>query len=141
MDPLLWCAVGLALIFLEFITPGFIIAFFGISALGIALMQWLFPLPLAWQLGCWAVLSLVLLFGCRKFCARVFKGVSSVNEVDDDGKDCTGETAHVADFNETEMSGKVQFRGSLWNARFEVPRKVGDSVVIVRRENITLFVK
>ena len=41
---------------------------------------------------------------------------------------------------EDQGRGDVDYRGSTWAARAELPLSEGDLVVITRRENLTLFV-
>ena len=140
--PLIWVIIGLLLILFEFAVPGFIIFFFGVGALLVALLQWLAPAPLAWQLICWAAASAALLFGCRRYLPQVFRGASSKQPVDAGDKFAEeGETAVVVEGAAAGAFGKVEFQGSLWNARFETAHAAGDRVSVIRRENLTLFVR
>ena len=140
--PLIWVIAGLLLILLEFAIPGFIIFFFGAGALLIALLQWLVPAPLAWQLIAWAALSAALLFGCRYFMPQVFCGTAAKKPVDADEQFTEeGENAVVVEAAAAGAYGKVEFQGSLWQARFETEHAAGDRVTVVRRENLTLYIR
>lgn len=140
--PPVWVIVGLSLILFEFAIPGFIIFFFGVGALLVALLQWLVPAPLAWQLISWAALSAALLFGCRRYLPQVFRGASAEKPVDAGEQFAeAGENAVVVEGAPAGAFGKVEFQGSLWQARFETEHAAGDHVTVVRRENLTLFVR
>jgi len=142
MHPLLWVFAGLSLILLEFAVPGFIIFFFGAGALLVALLQWLVPAPPVWQLICWAAFSAALLFGCRRWLPRTFRGGSSKRPLDagEDFDRAAGGNAVVVEGAAAGEIGKVEFQGSLWNARFEADRAAGERVTVLRRENLTLIV-
>ena len=140
--PLIWVIAGLLLILFEFAIPGFIIFFFGVGALLVALLQWLAPAPFAWQLICWAALSAALLFGCRRYLPQIFRGASSKHPVDAGEQFAEeGENAVVVEGAAAGAFGKVEFQGSLWNARFETAHAAGEHVTVVRRENLTLFIR
>lgn len=140
--PLIWVITGLLLILFEFAVPGFIIFFFGVGALLVALLQWIVPAPLAWQLICWAALSAALLFGCRRYLPQVFRGAAAKQPVDAGERFAEeGENAVVVEGADAGAYGKVEFQGSLWQARFETAHAADDRVTVVRRENLTLFVR
>ena len=142
MPPLFWIIAGLSLILFEFAVPGFIIFFFGVGALLVALLQWITPAPLAWQLIFWAAASAALLFGCRRHLPRIFRGGAAERPIDAGERfDGAGENAVVVTGAPAGGSGKVEFQGSLWNARFQTEHAAGDRVTVVRRENLTLFVR
>ncbi len=54
--------LGLLLIALEILTGTFIIIWFGIGAIVVGGLIYLYPLSFAWQLFIWAILSLILTF-------------------------------------------------------------------------------
>ena len=142
MSPLVWVIAGLLLVLFEFAVPGFIIFFFGVGALLVALFEWLVPAPLAWQLIAWAGISGALLFGCRRYLPQVFRGTSAKQPVDA-GEQFTdaGENAVVVEGAAAGAFGKVEFQGSLWQARFETAHAAGEHVSVIRRENLTLFIR
>ena len=139
--PLLWVIAGLSLILFEFAIPGFIIFFFGAGALLIALLQWLVPAPLAWQLICWAAVSAALLFGCRHYLPQVFRGGSAKKPLDAGEQFADGENAAVVEGAGAGEFGKVEFQGSLWPAPVETAHAAGDRVPVIRRENLTLYIR
>lgn len=65
-----WLVCGIVLILMEFIVSGFVICFFGISALATAAVDYFFPAcPLAGQLLIFALGGVVMTFLCRKIFA------------------------------------------------------------------------
>ena len=70
MLPLYWLILGIALLFVELLTPGFVAMFFGMAAITVALLDWLLPLG---QIAPWiifAVLSVVYILLLRKLLKR-----------------------------------------------------------------------
>ena len=139
---LLWIIAGIILILSEFIIPGFIICFFGGAAIIIGILHWFIPaLDPAWQILLFAVFGVVLLVACRRYMPGVFKGKenSSASDIDDDnvaGNTCIC-TADIA----PGVPGKVEFRGTLWNAVSSDAISSGSRCIIKSRNNITLEVE
>ena len=77
-DPtFLWALLGLILIGVEFILPGFIVFFFGAGALVTALVSLLLPgidSRIGLQVIIWMAASGLSLATLRKYVSRVFKG-------------------------------------------------------------------
>ena len=129
---LLWLIVGIILILSEFIIPGFIICFFGAAAIITGILYWFIPsLALAWQILLFAVLGVVLLVACRRYMPGVFKGKENGS-----GNICVC-TADIA----PGVPGKVEFRGTLWNAVSSDAISAGSRCIIKSRNNITLEVE
>lgn len=139
---LTWIAVGLLLVLFEFVIPGFIIFFFGIGAILTGLLKFLIPMELDVQIILFAVLSVILLFGLRRFFPKVFRGENARSgPLPPDTEDCTGQSARVAEPIAPGHAGKVEFQGSLWNAESDSAHGPGETVTVVRRDNITLIVR
>ena len=139
---LLWLIAGTILILSEFIIPGFVICFFGASAIITGVLCWLIPgLSLNWQIMIFAILGVVLLIGCRRFMPGVFKGRENNFDNDIDSDDVSGMacvcTADIA----PNAPGKVEFRGSTWNAVSSGTIPAGSHCVIKSRNNLTLVVE
>jgi len=143
MSPaLIWFAVGLVLILLELALPGVILVFIGLGAWVAALLVWLgWVDSLAGQMIVFAIASALLLVVLR----RVFKGwlmgitVAGDNASDLDeflGKPVTVVTAIPAD-----GVGKVEFKGSHWNAQCVQPLGPGAAAVITGRDGLCLLVR
>ena len=138
----LWLIIGTILILSEFIVPGFVICFFGVSAIVTGVLYWFVPgLFLSWQIMLFAILGVVLLIGCRRFMPGVFKGKENNFDDDIDSDNVSGMscicTADIA----PDAPGKVEFRGSTWNAVSSGNIPAGSRCIIRSRNNLTLVVE
>ena len=137
-----WLIAGVILMTSEFVIPGFIVVFFGLGACITGVAALLFPkLPFSWEIFIFAVLSVILLFAFRRFMPGVFKGknIPACEDVDLDS--VAGSTAVAVTDIKPEEPGKVEFRGTLWNATANECITSGTGVKIISRENLTLIVE
>jgi membrane protein implicated in regulation of membrane protease activity len=140
---LLWFLIGLILFLLELVVPGFIIFFFGLGAWVTALVCLLIA-PVTdmpnLQIVIFAVTSVLTLIAFRRLIQKKFfysKGNKS-EAVEDE---FTGrEGVAITDFGKTQK-GKVEFKGTRWNAESESDIKEGQTVIIIKNENLILKVK
>lgn len=138
----LWLIAGLVLIFLEFVVPGFVICFFGGGALLVAGALAIWPdLGSAAVVGLFIVFSLALLFGVRRFLPKTFRGRKEELRADPDSDDVAGSHVKVVEAIAPNVPGKVEFRGSLWIAAADTDISADAVVEVVRRDNLTLFVR
>jgi len=140
LDPaLLWFIAGITLILLEFGAPGVVLCFFGAGAIITAITTWLgLTDSIASQTLVFTISSVGLLAGLRRWVKSWFVGDS--NAASDDVEDeFTGrEATAISDFEKGD--GLVEIKGARWNARSEADIKKGDTVIISRREDLTLHV-
>ena len=151
LRPAVWCIAGILLVFAEAIVPGFIIFFFGLAALLVGLLLFAVPdLSLTVVLALYLALSLGLLFGCRALFPETFRGrrsrtVTGLLRDPAKGKKRPDNVAGARAFVRTPIrpgsEGRVDFRGSEWNAVSDEDLPVGAEVEIVSRNNITLTVR
>ncbi len=135
-----WLIVGIALIGLEIIVPGFVIMFFGLAAVAVGVLCWFFPaMPETIQLLLFSILSFLMVWIMRKMFKKTFSGKNGAPEEVDDV--FTGQHATVARAIEPGAPGKVTFNGTDWQAQSDQALAVGTRVRIVRRDNITLTVQ
>ena len=138
----IWLIAGVVLILAEFIIPGFVICFFGAAALLVGVLLLIFPaMSLVWQLLLFAVLGVVLLLGCRRFMPAIFRGSESAAAVDIDDDGVCGEICVCRSEIVPQLPGKVEFRGSLWNASADEKIVPGENCVVISRNNLTLAVR
>lgn len=138
----IWLIAGVVLILAEFVIPGFVICFFGAAAMVVGAVLWVFPcIAFAWQLLAFAVLGVVLLLACRRYMPGIFRGSESVETVDIDDDGISGERCVCAEVITPDVPGKVDFRGSLWNAAADEEIVPGDNCVVISRNNLTLKVR
>lgn len=138
---LLWFIAGILLILSEFAIPGFIICFFGVAALIVAALLYFIPcMTLTVQLLVFVVIGILLLIGCRKFMPKAFRGTKDDVERDIDSDDVVdADCICIAEISPS-AAGKVEFRGSSWNAVSENSIAVGEHCTVLSRNNLTLKV-
>jgi len=114
MEWWLWLAVGLALVVAELATPsGFFIIFFGLGALTVGVLVALNVVhSLGFELLWFSILSVVYLLVFRGRLQARFQ-VPPAPNVDS----LIGDLAIVQDSLSAGAVGKVEVRGSMWNAR------------------------
>ncbi len=136
---LIWFGCGVVLIFLEFAVPGVILVFFGAGAILTSVLAWAGILPgVTGQLVFFAVSSLALLFGLRKYASRFFTGEST----EERGDEYTGKMVRVTrDILPGSVDGKVFFEGTEWKAESSVKVYEGSTARITGKNNITLLVE
>lgn len=142
--PIIWIITGIACILLEFVIPGLIIIFFGVGALvtGLALLAGL-PTGNGIPFILFSAVSIASIILLRKQFAKIFRGTDVVN---DDGRvssddDIVGCSARVIAWDDTRQEGKIDLRGSTWNARSTDTLTVGDAVKVSKRNGIHLLVE
>ena len=142
-QPLIWIVLGIVLILLEFAIPGFIVIFFGTSAIVVGLAEWI---GMSTNHGIpfivFSVLTIVQILFVRRYFKSWFKGKSIESKSDTDTEDIVGKQATVLDgFTEDNLRGKIDFRGSNWTAVSEIPLEQGERVIITERNSLTLTIK
>lgn len=142
---LIWIVLGIIMILAEFLVPGLIVIFFGISALAVGLLAWWGVLTdTTYQLWLFGILSGGLLLTLRNRFKAWFKGGSLVADTDTPDDDYIGHYATVlTGFEDGSTFGKVSYRDAHWDATAangEVA-KAGDRVLITGRKGSTLIVQ
>jgi inner membrane protein len=136
-----WVVLGFALALLEMATPGgFYFMFFGFGALAVGLLSWIGMAQEAWiQLMLFSIFSVVTSLLFRKPLLQRFGPRSTDVTVDS----MVGETATALDDIDVNGFGKVELRGTAWNARNGGEQKVnrGQRCVVDRVEGLSLWVK
>ncbi len=138
--PLVWFALGLILLLLEFASPGLILGFFAIGAWLVALIGLIVEIPLNLQLGIFVVFSVVCLLFFRSRFKTLFNRDEPVGD-DDILQEFVGKRALVTREIQPNKAGKVDFRGTYWGAEADETIAVGSAVEIVDKENLTLKVR
>lgn len=139
---LIWFLIGLLLLLLEFILPGLIVAFFGVGAWVVALVCLFIDIPLNAQLLIFIVSSVLSLLLLRKWLKGIFMGhVVSKQDVKENLEEFVGQRAVVKERIVPNGRGKVEFRGTDWQAEADEEIAEGTAVKIIGKENITLKVK
>jgi len=137
---LFWFLLGLGLFLLELVIPGFFIFFFGLGAWVTALVCLIANPGTNLQIIIFAVTSVISLIGLRRIIQKKFfysKGTQS-EDVEDEftGKEAIAKT----DFGGI-LNGKVEFKGTTWNAESTAEIKEGQRVVIKEKDSFKLIVE
>ncbi len=137
---LIWFIIGLVLLLLELVMPGFVIFFFGVGAWITALLCLFADPGINVQVIVFAVASVLTLFGFRKMIQNKF--IYSKNDRSEAVEDeFTGKEAiAIIDFG-PDKKGKVEFKGTSWNAESESEIKARQTVIIVEKDNFKLLVE
>ncbi|RZL18755.1 MAG: NfeD family protein [Pedobacter sp.] len=134
-----WVCIGFILFALEFAVPGFILFFFGIGAWVVAIICFVTDISVNTQIIIFIASSLITVLLFRNW-LRQKLGNSGVNskQLEDEyiGKVAKAETS-IGPGN----SGKVEFRGTSWDANSDDMILAGENVIITETQSIKLIVK
>ncbi len=139
---IIWFLVGLALLIIEFMLPGLIIAFFGVGAFVVGIVCLITDISLNAQLIIFIVASVLSLVCLRTWLKGIFMGhVKSRQDMTEDIKEFVGERAVVVEKIMLKAGGKVELLGTNWSAEADGEISDGTAVVVIGTENLTLKVK
>jgi membrane protein implicated in regulation of membrane protease activity len=113
---LIWFLAGIAVMLAELVVPGFVILFFGVGCWGAAAAAFLAPGAYSAQVLVFLIVSVASLLTLRKVAMRVFVGGSEGPESDDLGNVPIGARITLDQDLEAGRTGRVRFRGTLWDA-------------------------
>ena len=134
----IWFILGFVFFLLEFVIPGLILFFFAVAAWIVAILSLAFDLSLDIQLIIFLASSVITILLFRKWVKKIVFIRKHSSELEDE---FLGKTGLAESFIGPGRDGKVDFRGTSWNARSEDNIEKGESVTIVGNESITLIVK
>ena len=140
-----WSILGLSLVGVEILTLGglgnFYFLFFGMAALMVSGLTWAGLVEAAWlQWFLFAILGIISLLVMKK----PLQNKRSLNGKDEPDVDSMlGETATVLEPLEPQALGKVELRGSTWNARNAGEHILEKNAIakIVRVDGLTLWIQ
>jgi inner membrane protein len=137
---LLWFLIGLIMFLLELVLPGFVIFFFGIGAWVTALICLVASPGTNLQIVIFALASVLSLVALRRLIRKkLFYSKEDVAMAVED--EFTGrEGIATVDFNSSKK-GKVEFKGTMWNAESDFEIKEKQPVIIIKKENLVLKVE
>lgn len=139
---LIWFIAGIVLILAEFVAPGVVVVFFGVGAVITSITTWLGLTPgIGGQAAVFGASSVLLLFTLRRYVKSWFVGKSADYDGDLDD-DFTGREARVIrDIPGDGLDGRVEIKGAEWKARAVEAIPAGTTVIIERRDGLTLHVR
>ena len=139
---IIWCFIGIVMLMSEFICPGFVILFFGIGALAVALICVFAAISINAQILIFLAVSLIALFSLRKWVQNAFRGFTTCkNRMQKNIDSYVGETAKVVEEIKANSTGRIEFHGTTWNAISSTDIPKGTTVIIEEQNNLTFKVK
>lgn len=140
LTPTIWLVTGLFLMFLELLTPGFVVFFFGLSAMTVALLARLFPgMGAGWELGLFSAFSVFYIVALRKWVKGVFEARRARGRSPEDGE--VGRAVRVVRAIRPPEAGRVELFGAEWDAVSVRELPEGAAARVVARDNLTLTVE
>ena len=139
---IIWFLVGLALLIIEFMLPGLIIAFFGVGAFVVGIVCLITDISVEVQLIIFIVASVLSLLCLRSWLKGIFIGhVKGRQDMTEDLKEFVGERAVVVEKISPKVGGKVEFHGTNWTAEADAEIAKGTAVEVIGKDSLTLKVK
>ena len=138
----LWVYAGAILMFLELISPGFVIFFFGLSAATVGLCRFALGdlFTMTWQLAAFSVFSVLYLVFLRRWMTNLFSGKSERAAVDFNNES-VGRLGTVTEEIKSPLPGRVMIGDAEWTAAADVPIAVGTNVKVIEQTNLTMKVE
>ncbi len=135
----IWLYVGAFLMLAELASPGFVVFFFGLAAVTVSVLRWIFPaLPLWGQLAAFSVLSIFYLLVLRRYIKSVFMGEKDESPSIDN--EYVGRVGRVVEEIRPEVPGRILVGDAEWAAQAATRLELGAEVRVVAQENLTLRV-
>ena len=129
---LIWFVVGVVLAFLELMAPGIVIIFFGIGCWVVAAVLLIYPITLSQQVFLFIAASILSIVFLRKWFMRAFKGASSDGTEEDYDDFPKGTKVEVMEPITPQVNGRIQFRGTLWDAASDETIEKGEIVELLK---------
>ncbi len=129
---LIWFVAGVGLAFLELLMPAFILVFFGLGCWVVAGALLIWSLTLTEQLLLFIVATICSIVLLRKWLMNIFRGRltdQSTMGFDDFPQ---GERVTVTKRITPDVNGRIQFRGTFWDAAADEAIEEDEVVEIVR---------
>lgn len=126
------------LFLLEFAVPGLILFFFAVGAWIVAILSLFLDLSINGQLLIFLASSLVTIALFRKWVKKMIWIKKHSSEIEDE---FIGKTGRAETFIGPGQNGKVDFKGTSWDACSEDIINKGEHVTIVGNDSILLIVK
>ena len=139
---IVWFLLGLILFLAELVLPGFFIFFFGFGAWITALVCLVGNPSTNLQIIIFAITSILSLIALRRMIQKkFFAGDENANQSDAVEDEFTGREAKAIRSFGPGNKGRVEFKGTMWDAESTSEIAEGQIVVITKKENFTLYVK
>ena len=132
---LIWFLIGTGFLIAEFIMPTFIMFFFAIGAVIVAIVTACFDLSINSQIILFALSSVISLVLLRNYMKNIFKGNESKGEDKyfDNSIDSNKNIAIVSKTIQPNNFGEIKFKGTFYKAQSENSIDEGKKVKIVSK--------
>lgn len=134
----IWFVLGFAFFLLEFVVPGLILFFFAVGAWVVAILSLFIDLSINAQLIIFLTASILTILLFRKWVKKIMWSRRHSSEIEDE---FIGKTGKAETYIAPGTVGKVDFKGTSWDARSEDIIDKGENVIITGNESILLIVK
>jgi membrane protein implicated in regulation of membrane protease activity len=134
----IWFIAGFILFLLEFVVPGLILFFFAVGAWIVAILSLFLDFSINTQLIIFLTSSVLTILLFRKWVKKIIWIRKHSSEIEDE---LIGKTGKAETFIGPGQNGKVDFKGTIWDARSEDTINKGENVIIIGNDSILLIVK
>ncbi len=134
----IWFIIGFVCFLLEFLLPGLILFFFAVGAWIVALLSLFIDMSLNIQLLLFLASSTLTILLFRKWMKKIIWTRKHSTELEDE---FLGKTGKAETFIGPDHNGKVDFKGTSWDAQSEDIIEKGENVTIIGNDSILLIVK
>jgi membrane protein implicated in regulation of membrane protease activity len=133
--------LGAFLMMMELLAPGFVVFFFGLSAMTVGVCRFAFgeAFTSTWQVAAFSAFSVVYLVVLRRWLKSVFGG-DRVDGRSDLENTLVGRVGTVVEAVNPPLPGRVEVGDARWTAVSGAPLSEGTAVKVVKQENLTLTV-
>src|SRR3989337_1851386 len=129
----IWFIVGFILFILEFVLPGLILFFFAIGAWLVAILSLFIDLSINSQLLIFLATSILTIVIFRKWVKKIMWMRQHTSEIEDE---FIGKTGRAETYIGPGRNGKVDFKGTSWDARSDDSIEIGEQVTVIGNESI-----
>ena len=134
----IWFILGFILFLLDFTVPGLILFFFAVGAWIVALLTFFFDISINIQLVIFLGTSIITILLFRKSLKKIMWSRKNATEIEDE---FIGKTGKAETFIGPGQNGKVDFKGTTWDAKSDDIIETGENVTVIGNESILLIVK
>ncbi len=137
--PVVWFVIGFLFLILEFLIPGLILFFFAVGAWIVALLCLIIDPSINTQLIVFLLSSILTILLFRKWLKHLLWSRKDSTELMED--EFLGKTGRAETNIAPGLNGKVDFKGTTWDAQSADIIEQGEQVIIIGNDSILLIVK
>ena len=134
----IWFIIGFVFFIFEFALPGLILFFFALGAWITAVLALFIDLSFNAQIAVFLGASVLTILLFRKWVKKLVWSKKHISEIEDE---FLGKTGIAESSIGLGMNGKVDFKGTSWDAKSDDSIEKGEEVTIIGNDSILLIVK